>query len=411
MALETSEQSPAALHTISELLSGYIGRLGAVWIEAEVVQPKRSGNFYYLTLRDLNEKVSTSAIAFRGVYESSPTPITDGMRVIVEAKPDFYVPSGRLSLKISQIRPAGQGALLAELEKRKQLLAAEGLFEPRHKLPLPLLPRGIGVITGRETAAEKDVLENIRNRWSGATVFVKHALVQGPKSAGEVIAALREFDADANVDVIIIARGGGSLEDLLPFSDEALVRAVFAATTPVISAIGHEPDMPILDFVADLRASTPTDAAKRVVPDESAERDGLSHSVDRIRGAMSARIAAESQALDQIRSRPVLTQPTSIVDIRRQDLDLTIARSRNAFGQRLHRAHDDLAHQLARVRALSPLATLERGYAIVQANDGSHVTSPEDLAEGDTISVRVAHGRIGASVTTLTATDTKEPHA
>lgn len=408
MALETSEQSPAALHTISDLLHGYINRLGSVWIEAEVVQPKQSGNMYYFTLRDLTQKVSSSALAFRGVFESSPTPITDGMRVIVEAKPDFYVPNGRLSLKVTQIKPAGQGALLAELEKRKQLLAAEGLFEPRHKKPIPVLPGGIGLITGRNTAAEKDVIENITNRWSAAPIVTKYAVVQGPKAAGEVMAALAALDADPAIDVIIIARGGGSLEDLLAFSDEGLVRAVFAAHTPVISAIGHEPDVPILDFVADLRASTPTDAAKRVVPEENVEREGITQALKRTRAALLAIINSESQNIEQLRSRPVFTQPTTIIDIRQQELDAITGRSSTTFGHRLQRAHDDLAHQLARIRSLSPLATLDRGYAIVQGPEGKHVTDPNDLSSGEEISVRVARGRIAATVTTLTPSTPEE---
>ncbi len=408
MALETSEQNPAALHTISQLLNGYIDRLGAVWIEAEVVQPKQAGSMYYFTLRDLTEKASTSALAFRGVFEASPTPITDGMRVVVEAKPDFYVPNGRLSLKVTQIKPAGQGALLAELEKRKQLLAAEGLFEPRHKKTIPFLPRGIGLITGKNTAAEKDVLENITNRWTAAPILVRHALMQGPRAAGEVIAALREFDNDERVDVIIIARGGGSLEDLLPFSDEGLVRAVFACQTPVISAIGHEPDVPILDFVADLRASTPTDAAKRVVPEEQAERDGIAQAISRSRSALLNKINVESQVIQQLQGRPVLTQPTSIIDIRQEDLNALKSRSGIAFAHRVQRASDDVAHQLARIRSLSPLATLERGYAIVQDSSGIHVTDPAALKTGDDISVRVAQGRIGATVNSLTSTQAEE---
>lgn len=408
MALETSEQNPAALHTISQLLNGYIDRLGAVWIEAEVVQPKQAGSMYYFTLRDLTENASTSALAFRGVFEASPTPITDGMRVVVEAKPDFYVPNGRLSLKVTQIKPAGQGALLAELEKRKQLLAAEGLFEPRHKKTIPFLPRGIGLITGKNTAAEKDVLENITNRWTAAPILVRHALMQGPRAAGEVIAALREFDNDERVDVIIIARGGGSLEDLLPFSDEGLVRAVFACQTPVISAIGHEPDVPILDFVADLRASTPTDAAKRVVPEEQAERDGITQAISRSRSALLNKINVESQVIQQLQGRPVLTQPTSIIDIRQEDLNAIKSRSGIAFGHRVQRASDDVAHHLARIRSLSPLATLERGYAIVQDSSGIHVTDPAVLKTGDDISVRVAQGRIGATVNSLTSTQAEE---
>lgn len=408
MALETSEEKPAPLRTISGLLNGYISRLGAVWIEAEVVQPKLSGQWYYFTLCDLEEKVSASAMAHRTVFESTTAPVTDGTRVVVEAKTDFYVPSGRLTFKVSRIRPAGQGELLAELEKRKRLLAAEGLFEDRHKRPIPVLPGGIGLITGKGSAAERDVLENISNRWAAAPVRVRHALMQGPRSAGEVIAALAAFDADPNIDVIIIARGGGSLEDLLPFSDEGLVRAVFAATTPVISAIGHEPDIPILDLVADLRASTPTDAAKRVVPEERTEREQVLLARDRVRSALATFIEHETRALSALRSRPVLTNPAATLDIHERVVGDATDRARRAFAHRLHRANDELGHQLARIRALSPLATLDRGYAIVAGPDGTHVSDPNQLQPDDAVSIRVTRGRISARVTQVHPNSTED---
>ncbi|MTB87908.1 exodeoxyribonuclease VII large subunit [Aeromicrobium senzhongii] len=401
MALETSADSPAPLRSISLALQGWIGKLGAVWVEAEVVQPKLSGNTYYLTLRDLAATMSISAIAFRAVVESSASPITDGTRVIVHAKPEFYSPNGRLSLKLLEIRPTGEGELLAQLERRRQLLAAEGLFEARWKRPLPVLPTAIGLVTGKGSAAERDVIQNVRDRWPGATLEVRHALMQGSQSATAVIAALRELDAAAHVDVIVIARGGGALEDLLPFSDEALVRAVYAATTPVVSAIGHEPDVPLLDLVADLRASTPTDAAKRVVPHVGDELAGLAAARERARQAVAAQVHRELAGLAALRSRPVLRSPSAFVDSQ-QDLVLAQReRARRAMGSRLDRAHDEIGHHLARVRALSPLATMRRGYAVALDPAGHAVTSIEPLAAGDELVLHLTDGRATVRVTEL----------
>lgn len=401
MALQTSADSPAPLRSISLALQDWIGRLGAVWIEAEVVQPKLSGNTYYLTLRDLTAKISVSAIAFRGVVESSASPITDGTRVIVHAKPDFYAPNGRISLRLLEIRPTGEGELLAQLERRKQLLAAEGLFEARWKKALPLLPGAIGLVTGKGSAAERDVIENVRDRWPGARIEVRHALMQGSRSAAAVIAALRELDGLAHVEVIVIARGGGSLEDLLPFSDEALVRAAHAATTPLVSAIGHEPDVPLLDMVADLRASTPTDAAKRVVPHVGDELAGLAAARERARQAIAMQINQERANLASLRSRPVLASPTAFVDAQQELVTIQRERSRLAMRSRLTRANDEIGHHLARVRALSPLATMHRGYAVALDADGRAVTSITDTATGSDLTLHLADGLAVVRVTEL----------
>lgn len=401
MALETSADKPAPLRSVSLALQGWIARLGAVWVEAEVVQPKLSGNTYYLTLRDLTATMSVSATAFRGVVESSASPITDGTRVIVHAKPEFYSPNGRLSLRLLEIRPTGEGELLAQLERRRQLLAAEGLFEARWKRPLPLLPTSIGLITGKGSAAERDVLENVRDRWPGAVIEVRHALMQGSQSAMAVIAALRELDAAAPVDVIVIARGGGSMEDLLPFSDEALVRAVHGATTPVVSAIGHEPDVPLLDLVADLRASTPTDAAKRVVPHVGDELAGLAGARERARQAIAAQLHREQAGLDALRSRPVLRSPAAFVDTQQEVVSAQRERARLAMRARLTRAHDEVGHHLARVRALSPLATMQRGYAVALDPEGRAVTSVGTIATGDDLVLHLTDGLATVRVTDL----------
>ncbi|MCW2839156.1 MAG: exodeoxyribonuclease large subunit [Aeromicrobium sp.] len=408
MALETSADTPAPLRQISQLLDGYIGRLGAVWVEAEVAQLTRRQGVCFLTLRDLRAKISIDATCHVSVLDASPAPVTEGSRVVVHAKPAFYAPRGSLTLDLREIRPQGEGELLAQLERRKQLLAAEGLFDPRRKKVLPLLPRGVGLVTGRGSAAERDVLEHARRRWPDVRFVVRHALMQGNDSARDVMKALGELSKDRSIDVIVIARGGGSVEDLLPFSDEALIRAVHACTVPVVSAIGHEPDTPILDLVADVRASTPTDAAKRIVPDVRDELAGVARMRERASVAVRTQIAREVRGLADLRSRPVLAQPTTLVDAEQGVVHDWRDRARRSLGHRLERASDEVTHHLARVRGLSPLATLQRGYSVAQLADGGVVTSVEQVEAGTPLTIRVVDGTIAVtaeSTTTMTTQD------
>ena len=379
MALQTSADSPAPLRQVSQLIEGYVGRLGTIWVEGQVTEVNRRPGVCFLTVRDLLATVSISVTCSSSVLDASPAPVTEGSRVVLHAKPTFYLPTGRLSLEAREIRPVGEGELLARLERRKQLLAAEGLFDPALKKPLPVLPRSIGLITGQGSAAERDILQNARERWPGVRFVVRHAVMQGSSSAQAVIAALGEISSDADVDVIVIARGGGSVEDLLPFSDEALIRAVFACATPVVSAIGHEPDTPILDLVADFRASTPTDAAKRIVPDVREELAGMAAMRGRALQAVQRLLAREDQHLAQLRSRPVLANPVTVVDAQQQVVRDALAQARRDVRIRLDRDADAIGHQLARVRSLSPLATLERGYAVAQRPDGSVITTLDDV--------------------------------
>jgi exodeoxyribonuclease VII large subunit len=392
MALQTSAEHPAPLRQVSQLIEGYVGRLGAIWVEGQVTEVNRRPGVCFLTVRDLLATVSISVTCNSGVLDASPAPVTEGSRVVVHAKPAFYLPTGRLSLEAREIRPVGEGELLARLERRKQLLAAEGLFDPSLKKPLPVLPRGIGLITGQASAAERDVLENAGERWPGVRFVVRHAVMQGSSSAQAVIAALGELESDADVDVIVIARGGGSVEDLLPFSDEALIRAVYACSTPVVSAIGHEPDTPILDLVADFRASTPTDAAKRLVPDVREELIQVAAMRARALQAVRARVERELHGLAQLRSRPVLAAPHTIIDTEHRLVVDSRDRARRALSHRLGREHDLVGSHLARVRALSPLATLERGYAVAQRSDGSVITGIGQVP--DEFGVRLSDGTV-----------------
>src|SRR5690349_2227666 len=357
MALQTSAESPAPLRQISMLMSGYIGKLGAVWVEAEVAELKRRPGICFLTLRDLEAKVSMQAKCHASVLDAVPLPIVAGARVIVHVRPSWYEPTGSLALDIRDIRAQGEGELLAQLERRKQLLRAEGLFDPVLKKALPFLPKAIGLVTGKDSAAERDVIDNARMRWPAVTIVCQYALMQGADSARSVIDGVAALEGRGDIDVIVVARGGGSLHDLLPFWDEALVRAVAACTIPVVSAIGHEPDNPLLDLVADLRASTPTDAAKRVVPDVGEEMAAISTMRHRARHAVTQFLEHQAAALANVRSRPVLATPSTIVDEQVAVVSQSRDRARRALGHQLEREHEGIAHHLARVQALSPLAS------------------------------------------------------
>ncbi|NYG60382.1 exodeoxyribonuclease VII large subunit [Nocardioides daedukensis] len=410
MALETSPESPAPLRVIADRLNGWINRLGAVWVEGQVAQVNRraSSNTVFMTLRDSVAEISMSMTCSKVLFDGLNPPLVEGASVLVHARPSFYPVRGTISLHAREIRMVGLGELLARLERRRQLLAAEGLFAAELKRPLPFLPRAIGLITGANSAAERDVLEVAKRRWPGARFRVLHTTVQGPKCVPEVTAALSELEADPDIEVIVIARGGGSVEDLLPFSDEALIRAVHQARTPVVSAIGHEPDTPLLDLVADWRAATPTDAAKRIVPDMAEEVQRVAQARERLRAGLRHWIDREEAALDALRSRPSMADPRNLLADRADEIDQLRDRARRTLRHRLDRAADDVRHNAARVSALSPLATLQRGYAVLQDSSGHVLTSVAGLESGAEVSVRVADGRLHA---TTTAVDQLEPVA
>jgi exodeoxyribonuclease VII large subunit len=398
--LETSPDAPAAVRTIANGIAGWINQLGAVWVEGQLtdVSIGRGTTTVFGTLRDTDADISLRFTCNRRVFEAVDPPVTDGSRVVVNAKPNFFARRGTLALAVNEIRHVGIGELLARIERLKQLLAAEGLFASYRKRKLPFLPHTIGLICGRDSAAERDVLENAKRRWPAVAFRIEYASVQGPSAAGEVMTALRKLDADDSVEVIVIARGGGSLEDLLPFSDEGLIRAVSNTKTPVVSAIGHEPDSPLLDLVADLRASTPTDAAKRIVPDVREELDGVRLLRERGTRAITSWLDRELHALAAIRSRPALAAPVSDLQRRADEVAALVDRSRRTLTHRLDRASDDIAHRLASVRALSPKATLERGYSVLQLADGTAVREVAQVAPGDVLQARVTDGRFAVEV-------------
>ncbi|GAA2806881.1 exodeoxyribonuclease VII large subunit [Kitasatospora paracochleata] len=400
MANTSSPDAPIPVGRVSALIGGWIDRLGEIWVEGQIAQLNRrpGAGMVFLTLRDPERDVSLTVTCFRSVFEQVAEAVQEGSRIVVHAKPEWYTARGTLSLRATEIRLVGLGELLARLEQLKRKLGAEGLFETARKRPLPFLPHRIGLVTGRGSAAERDVLENARRRWPAVRFEVRNVLVQGPSAAAQVAAAVRELDAMPEVDVIVVARGGGSVEDLLPFSDEELIRTVAAAGTPVVSAIGHEPDQPLLDLVADLRASTPTDAAKRVVPDVGEELAKVHQLRDRARRYVVHRVEREQAGLAGVRSRPALAAPHRALAERGEEVTALVERARRMLGHRLDHAQTDLGHALARVVALSPLATLERGYAVLQRPDGTVVTDPQQALVGERLHARVAGGGLDVTV-------------
>ena len=399
MALESSPESPAAVRTIARAVEGYVARLGAVWMEGQVAQLTRrpGAGLVFLTLRDTEADMSLTVTCLPRVLDSCVPPLAEGQRVVVHAKAEFFPGRGSLSFRAAEIRPVGLGELLAQLEARKNLLAAEGLFDPARKRQLPFLPRVVGLVCGRGSDAERDVVENARRRWPGVRFEIREVAVQGVRAVSEVSAAIRDLDGVAEVDVIVVTRGGGSVEDLLPFSDEGLVRTVSACRTPIVSAIGHEKDSPLLDLVADVRASTPTDAARKVVPDMVEQARIVSDLRGRAERVVRGRLEQHQSWLDGVRLRPVLADPSVLVTTRADAVTAILERSRRALGNRLDRATDDVMHVRARVHALSPAATLDRGYAVVQAPDGAVVRDADDVAAGSMVRVRVSHGEFHAT--------------
>ena len=377
-------------------------RLGAVWVEAQLIEiSRRSGTrTIFLTLRDKLAEVSVSVTASPMTLDAAG-PLTEGATVVARIKPTYFESSGRFIFSCDAITPMGEGRLLARLEQTKRLLQAEGLFDPSLKKPLPFLPKAVGLVTGAGSAAERDVVENARRRWPAVQIVASYALVQGPQACEQLIAAVEHLDRRQEVDVIIIARGGGSVEDLLPFSDEGLIRAVAACRTPVVSAIGHESDSPILDLVADYRASTPTDAAKRVVPDVAEEKTRVHQARQRMVQAMSGLVGRQQELLNALRSRPVLMDPTATFGRRYEQLADLRHRAHRAIGSTIERESALIGHHLARVRAMSPQATLERGYSILLDPDGVAVRTVEQIKVGEDLLAQLADGQLRLEVLEL----------
>jgi exodeoxyribonuclease VII large subunit len=394
---ETSSDAPATVRVVSEAIKEYVERLGPIWIEGEISElNERSGMMAFMRLRDPSVDMSISVMCHKSVI-AAVKPLPDNARIVMYAKPSWYTKNGSLSFSAREIRQVGVGELLARLEALKNQLAGEGLFNSDRKVALPLLPKVIGLICGRNTDAEKDVVENAKRRWPSVQFEIREVTVQGAAAVTEVSAALRELEANKDVEVIIITRGGGSFEDLLPFSDEGLVRLAASCETPIVSAIGHEKDSPLLDLVADYRASTPTDAAKRVVPDIAEEIQMISAMRDRARRTLLNRLDLESTRITNFKNRPVMKDPHVLITTRAEVIAGLRDRSNRSFGASLKLAKEELKQIKARVRALSPQSTLDRGYSVVQLTDGQIVTDPKKLKAGDELRLRLAKGETKAT--------------
>lgn len=407
----TTADNPWPLRLLTDNIVEYINRMSALWIEAQVVELKRRPGAWsaFLTLRDVDVDMSLNVSIPTRTLDALPHEISNGARVVVHCKPTFWAKRGTFQLEARDIRPVGEGELLAQIERLKKLLESEGLFAPARKRRLPFVPQCVGLICGRESAAERDVVENARRRWPGIPFEIREVAVQGRDAVPQVTRALAELDSLDHVDVIVIARGGGSFEDLLAFSNETLVRAAAAARTPIVSAIGHEIDTPILDFVADVRASTPTDAAKRIVPDHAEESEAVQHARSRLDGALRRRLDTERRGLHTMRSRPVLASPHAMLRPYREQTAQLTDRLQRSTRITVTAARSDLRGLTSHLGALSPQSTLERGYAVVQHADGSVVRSREDVQVDDVLRVRVAQGDF--AVTPFTGKTSAPPDA
>jgi exodeoxyribonuclease VII large subunit len=341
-------------------------------VEGQLTQVsiRPNANTVFMVLRDPAADMSMSVTCSRDLVARAPVKLTEGTQVVVCGKPQFYTGRGTFSLRLSEIRAVGLGELLARIEMLRGVLAAEGLFDARLKRPLPFLPNLVGLITGRGGAAEHDVTKVAEARWPAVRFEIRNTAVQGPTAVAQIVEALRDLDGHPDVDVIVIARGGGSVEDLLPFSDETLCRAIAACRTPVVSAVGHEPDNPLCDLVADLRAATPTDAAKKVVPDTAAELALVADLRRRSARALRSWVGREQHSLTQLRSRPCLADPLRLITDRGAEVERALATARRDVTRLVNGEADRVGHLAARLATLGPAATLARGYAVVQTVDG-----------------------------------------
>lgn len=396
--IDSSSEEPLPVRVVSESIGEYVGRLGPVWVEGEVAEiTRRPGSqMAFLRLKDTSVDMSLQVTCHKSILEAID-PLPENARIVAYAKVNWYAVRGTLSLMAREIRQVGLGELLARLEQLKNLLAAEGLFATDRKRDLPFLPRKIGLICGRASAAEKDVVENVERRWPGMRFEIREVAVQGNTAVVEVSRALIELEAIDDVDVIIVTRGGGSFEDLLPFSDESLIRLVASLTTPIVSAIGHEQDAPLLDLVADLRASTPTDAAKRVVPSLIEEQEHIALLTNRLEKRMHSMIELEISKVTSLITRPVMKDPLTIVTAKVDEIKVLRSDGKKALTALLREEKIEVREIKARIAALSPLSTLKRGYAVVQKR-GKVLLDAKDVSLADELHVVLAKGELTVSV-------------
>lgn len=393
-----TEDNPYPVRSVATRVQGWIDKLGSIWVEGQLTEITVRGPTAYMVLRDPAADMSLRVNCSSDLVHTAPVKLTEGVQVVVWAKPQFEPRRGSFSLRLKAIRAVGLGELLARIEMLRQVLHAEGLFDPRLKRRLPFLPNQVGLITGRGGAAEHDVTTVAAGRWPAVRFAIRNTAVQGPSAVAGIVEALRELDNDPEVDVIVIARGGGSVEDLLPFSDETLCRAIAACRTPVVSAVGHEPDNPLCDLVADVRAATPTDAAKRVVPDTVAELARVAEMRQRSARALRNWVAREQHTLASLRSRPALAEPFRMISERIVEVERARAAARRDVTRLVGAESERVGHLGARLTTLGPAATLARGYAVVQRVDASATVlrSTADAPAGTTLRIRLSDGAVGA---------------
>ena len=393
----SSEQTPWSVANFTNTLKEWITRLGNVWVEGQISQISPKKDVFFGELRDLVADKGFSIHSRRPDVLAAVSELTAGDRVVALVHPDFWERSGKTSMDVLAIRKVGLGELLERIERLRQQLIKEGLTLPERKQPLPFLPNLIGLITGANSDAEKDVLQNAKARWPEVRFRVQHTPVQGDKAAPEIIRAIELLDADPEVDVIVLARGGGSFQDLLVFSDEKVVRAVANCKTPIVSAIGHENDRPLTDEVADVRASTPTDAAKLIVPDVIDERKKIAQALERIGLRVVGFVQNQIELISGIRSRPILANPFALVDERALQISQLEQSLSSQLRNTLEKQQLLVTGLRGQVRALSPKLTLDRGYAVVRDKDGHVLTEPKQAKSGQKLRITLAGGDLGAT--------------
>jgi exodeoxyribonuclease VII large subunit len=393
----SSEQTPWSVANFTNTLKDWITRLGNVWVEGQISQISPKKDVFFGELRDLVADKGFSIHSRRPDVLAAVSELSAGDRVVALVHPDFWERSGKTSMDVLAIRKVGLGELLERIERLRQQLIKEGLTLAERKQPLPFLPNLIGLITGANSDAEKDVLQNAKARWPEVRFKIQHTPVQGDKAAPEIIKAIELLDADPEVDVIVLARGGGSFQDLLVFSDEKVVRAVANCKTPIVSAIGHENDRPLTDEVADVRASTPTDAAKLIVPDVIEERKKISQALERIGLRVVSFVQNQIELILGIRTRPILANPFTLVDERSLQISQLEQSLSSQMNNTLEKQQLLITGLRGQVRALSPKLTLDRGYAVVRDLNGHVLTEPRQAKTGQKLKITLSGGDLGAT--------------
>ena len=389
-----TSDAPWQVSALALELTNWIKRLGSIWVEGQLAKISKQGNNTFAELRDLKEDITISVHRFGTPF---PLDLENGDRVAVLIRPEYWKKAGRLSHNILEMRKVGLGELLERIQRLRAQLAVEGLSDPSRKQPLPFLPASIGLITSKDSDAEKDVKQNALLRRPEVQFKTVYTKVSGDAAAPEIIRAIQTLDVDPEVEVIIIARGGGAFGDLLVFSDEALVRAAATAKTPIVSAIGHENDRPVLDDVADLRASTPTDAAKRVVPDVVQERQNLDALLRRGFMQVSTFVDNQLTMLTSVRSRPVLANPHTFIEMHEVEVADLIGSARDWLANYLEHEIKDVDHAKRLAISLSPQSTLDRGYAVVRTASGEVLRDAAKIKSGTKLKLRLAKGETEAT--------------